>query len=193
MNTLVIGSFIIAFLFYSSPDITISCILRPQFLSPDLKGGLFNNFFVFRLKGYSNNFFKLMCIVIIFWLTGCASTKSESQILYDGCLDNWNEYKSKSNHKAMVAGGEGACYWSWDKDSTDTAINAAMNYCRSKHEKCYVFSTDQELSDWVSKISANGGREPGQESGRNRGLEFLGLFLFGAGQGYAAAGAQALL
>lgn len=153
----------------------------------ELKESLFSTTrHVSRLKVTTKIIMRSTHVILIFGLIGCAS-ESASQRFYNQCVDSYNnEYRRKPNHKAMVAGSSN-CSWSWSQPSTDVAVSSAMERCRSKSHDCYIFDIDNKSPDWVNKIDANGGHDPDASSGGNKGLEFLGLFLFGAAQGYAAA------
>lgn len=138
------------------------------------------------LKFTTKFIMRSMHVIPIFGIIGCASD-SVSQRFYNQCVNFYNnQYKHQPNHKAMVTGSS-SCSWSWSQPSTDMAVSTAMKRCRSENPDCYIFDIDNKSPDWVNKIDANGGRDPDASSGGNKGLEFLGLFLFGAGQGYAAA------
>lgn len=91
--------------------------------------------------------------------------KTYDQKLYDTCFDHHNkEFRFKPGYRAMVAGagyGSTRCYWVWSRASLQEARDAAINDCRAEKGYCTVFSDSNGLAPWASRISNNGGRDPG--------------------------------
>ena len=64
-----------------------------------------------------------------------------------------------------VSDSGSTCFWVWGKDSVAEAQANAMANCRGKYSSCYAYSTSNGNTDWVQRISDNGGREVGGGGG----------------------------
>lgn len=105
-------------------------------------------------------------ITSMLMLLGCVMVeKTYDQSLYDACVDEHNkQFRYKPAYRAMVAGagyGSTRCYWVWSRGSLQQARNDAIENCRKQKGYCTVFSDSNGLAPWASRISHNGGRDPG--------------------------------
>ncbi len=102
-------------------------------------------------------------------LSGCDSDGSgeylsEAQLAYNACVDSYNDkFRDLTGNKAIVSGvdnGRTHCFWTWNNDSVDGAIERAMANCRSRMPKCFLYATNLGHSSWSQAIAGNGGSVP---------------------------------
>ena len=99
----------------------------------------------------------------ILQVTGCenVSQVSEDQRAYNACVSDFNKtFRTLPDNKAMVSGvasSRTSCFWGWGYQTIDAAVNSAMNDCRSKYGRCFLFATNEGSPEWVNEIDDNGG------------------------------------
>lgn len=124
--------------------------------------------------------------------SGCVSLP-EDQAAYDVCTPNHNNiFLRKPGHKAIVSGVSGSssrCYWNWSQPSTETAIARAMADCHKTYNKCYLYASDQGWSDWVRRISDNGGATDATRNVQANNAAAANAILGGLAAGLAAGAA----
>ncbi|HEX6119714.1 MAG TPA: hypothetical protein VFZ03_09725 [Dongiaceae bacterium] len=94
---------------------------------------------------------------------------STAQRAYNTCTDNYNEQRSNlADYWAFAAGvgsSDATCFWRWGAESATAAVELAMADCREDYEDCYFYSSSAGNSDWVQRISDNGGTDGSGDGG----------------------------
>lgn len=110
----------------------------------------------------------LFASLSIIFLAGCESVGSERQMAYNACTDSWNStVKFKPLHYAAVSGmsgGQSKCYFAWSSPNTSAAVSSATNNCQKEQQSCFLYGTDQGISDWTRQMSDNGGTDGSREA-----------------------------
>jgi hypothetical protein len=110
----------------------------------------------------------IVCISLAVTMAGCAtsdgSSKTEAQWAYNACAKSYNrEFLYMEGAKAIVSGQDDSshsCFLSSGAASERAATNAAMESCRERFARCYLFATGGGLSDWAQAINNNDGTDP---------------------------------
>ena len=98
-------------------------------------------------------------------VAACATSGglSTAQRAYNACTDPHNNKRGGlDDYWAFVAGvgsSNDTCFWRWGAETAAAAVELAMGDCREKYEQCYLYSSSAGNSDWVQKISDNGGTD----------------------------------
>ena len=104
---------------------------------------------------------------------------SEAQRAYNACVDSYNsKYRSLSNYKAIVAGltdSSSQCFWSYNSNSEQDAINSAMNSCKQVKPRCFLYASTSKHSDWSQRIANMGGNDGSNRSSSGGGGSGLSL------------------
>jgi hypothetical protein len=99
----------------------------------------------------------------ILQVTGCenVSQVAEDQRAYNACVSDFNKtFRTLPDNKAMVSGvssSRTSCFWGWNFQTIDAAINTEMNDCRSRYDRCFLFASNEGSPEWVDEIDNNGG------------------------------------
>jgi hypothetical protein len=99
---------------------------------------------------------------------GAVAGDTQAQVAYNACTASYNSNRqSLTSAWAFVSGVSGdqnQCYWAYAASSTADAVNTATANCQKDYSDCFTYATSDGWSDWVTRISNNGGSDPGNTS-----------------------------
>lgn len=131
--------------------------------------------------------FASFCIL----MSGCVTTgQGEAQVAYNICTDTWNGgMRFKPDGKALVAGvgtDRSTCFSRWSASSGDGAAAQAIDDCRKRYNRCFVYyQSGIGFSSWQKRINANNGVDPDRPSngGSKSGDEVVAAVIGGLATG----------
>ena len=111
------------------------------------------------------------CLPAAIGISSCATggSYSQAQLAYNACTDPHNSKRQGlDTYWAFVSGvGSSAstCFWAWGAATVAAAVSRAMDSCHQEYADCFLYSTTDGNSDWVQKISDNGGSDGSGDGG----------------------------
>jgi hypothetical protein len=112
----------------------------------------------------------LLCCSLRNCVTRGSQNLTYGQDAYDVCANQFNNgsFQSLFSRKALVCGvSEAKSEAFWDYNNTN-ATNDAINRCQKEFQYCFVFATENGLTDWAQTISNSGGISAAEIDPRNR-------------------------
>ena len=114
-------------------------------------------------------------------LASCATSGglSQAQLAYNACTPSYNDkFRGLEREWAFVSGvgsSTNSCFWFWSAATVANATQSALESCRKEYSDCFVYSTSDGNSDWVQKISDNGGSASGGGGSGAKLTDYLNL------------------